>query len=239
MKTLLPLLVAAVLVSNVWAGVSASVYLADETTPLALTDPNTPGVYREVMVGTRLTIFVNSDTGGYWTGSLFIPWKYWQAGRLSARGYNDDPNLPRYAGSCLEAAGYLPVVTSLNSPSGLGFDLTADWDAIAGEWFVLDYHAEEVGTCSVELHESAGNLVTGLIDVLLDVLSFNHVPSRDFDGDAIVNFVDFAVFASEWGRGGEPDPGAEPAADLNADTLVNAQDMALFCEYWLERTDFN
>jgi hypothetical protein len=238
MRVLLSLLTAAILAPNAWAGVSARVLRADEKTTLPLADPNVPGVYRDIMVGTRLTVFVGSDIGEYWLGGLLVPWEDRNTGVLSARGYTEDGVFPNYAGSCLEAAGYLPLVSYIDSASGLGFDLAADVDATAGDWFVLDYRAEEVGTCNVELHEYIGSL-GALTDVLLAVLSFKHVPSRDFDSDAIVNFTDFALLASQWGHVAILDPNINGSPDLNADSLVDALDMALFSEYWLERTDYN
>ena len=54
MRVALPLLLIAVLVSNVSASVTAKVYLADEEIPLALKDPNVPDVFRDIMVGTHL-----------------------------------------------------------------------------------------------------------------------------------------------------------------------------------------
>lgn len=238
MRVFFPLLTAAMLVSNAWAGVSTSVYWADEKTALPPADPNVPGVYPDIMVGTRLTVFVSSDVGEYWLGGLLVPWADRNAGVLSARGYTEDGVSPNYAGSCLAAAGSLPLVSYTNSSSGIGFDLVADADAMAGEWFVLDYHAQEAGNCNVELHEYTGT-AHDLVDTLLGVLSFSHVPTRDFDSDTIVNFVDFALLASQWRLNAVADPNINGSPDLDADGLVDALDMAWFSEYWLERTDFN
>jgi hypothetical protein len=243
MRVLFPLLTAAMLVSNAWAGVSTSVYWADEKTALPPADPNVPGVYRDIMVGTRLTVFVSSDVGEYWLGGLLVPWADRNAGALSARGHTGEPNYPHYEGSCLGAAGSLPFVGYTDSPSGTGFDLLADWDAVAGEWFVLDYRAKEVGDCNVELHEYTGTACDGttcdLIDTLLGVLWFKHVPTRDFDSDTMANFADFALLASQWRLNAVADPNINGSPDLNADGLVDTLDMALFSNYWLERTDFN
>lgn len=257
MRVLLSLVAGAVLVSNVWAGVTTNVYLADEQTPLLPADPNASSVYRDIMAGTRLTIFVSSDVGAYWLGSLQVPLEDANAGMLSARGYTEDGFFPNYAGSCLPAAGFLPLVDELFSLTAVGFDLIADFDSIPGEWFVLDYRAAKVGTCNVELHEYAldsngavyppdPSLPVPMIDRLLEILSFSHVPSRDFDGDTIVNFADFALLAGRWGPLMAPDPNAivdpnEPLpapVDLNADGLIDRLDMALFSDFWLERTDF-
>ncbi len=241
-RTSLGLVIVAILASNAWADVVASVYLADEQTPLPLLDPNVPDVYRDVMVGTRLTIFVSSDTFGGWQGFLRIPREEMGIGRLSARGRSDDPNHPNYnrEDSCLETAGSYPFVTSYNFPAGLGFDLFADVDAIPGDWFVLDYHAKAVGRCNVEYwHYYWDEDYQKVIVDLLQVLSFSHVPSRDFDDDGIVNFVDFAPLASQWRQVAITDPNMNGSADLNADGVVNTLDLASFSDYWLQWTDVN
>ncbi len=53
----------------------------------------------------------------------------------------------------------------------------------------------------------------------------------------MVDFQDFARFASGWRSAG--DPGSSPTADLdlNADGRVDLADLASFSRYWLERLD--
>jgi hypothetical protein len=72
--------------------------------------------------------------------------------------------------------------------------------------------------------------------VPIQTLSFTHVPSRDFNGDTIVNFQDLALLASHWGSKADPNS-PDAAFDLNADRRIDLGDLALFSEYWLERTD--
>lgn len=99
MRVALPLLLIAVLVSNVSASVTAKVYLADEEIPLALKDPNVPDVFRDIMVGTHLTIFIESDALVDSAGSLVTSDPV-DKGFLAGRGYPVE-----YQNSVLEAAG--------------------------------------------------------------------------------------------------------------------------------------
>ena len=79
------------LASSALAGVSAHVYRADEVTPLAWADPNVPDVYAEIMVGTRLSVFINSDAPeSSWSGGTFMSWEDWDRGILAGRDYDED-----------------------------------------------------------------------------------------------------------------------------------------------------
>ncbi|HPC94651.1 MAG TPA: hypothetical protein PLU87_06915 [Sedimentisphaerales bacterium] len=233
--------------SSALAKVWARVCLADEVTPLALADPNVPEVYRDIMVGTRLTIFITSDTAERWDGALWLSQENWARGGLSARGY--DQQSRNYRGSCLEAAGNLSAVNIRVNSSGLKFDLFCGPTAGAGEWFILDYTSSAVGTCNIGLYAfDVGDNIAINPDPWIDdpppfeanliqVLSFRHVPSRDFNGDTLVNFVDYACLAGLWGQSVASEPNAPVAPDLNADGRVDVQDVGLFGEYWLERTE--
>jgi hypothetical protein len=231
MKVVLTLFVAMVLASSTWAGITVNVYLADEKTPLLPADPNVPGVYTDIMAGTQLTIFISSDADGPWDGVLLIPWDNVDTGVLSARGYNGIPLRPNYLDSFLPAAGHFAMVTDFNFPRGLGFDCFVTDFAVPGDWFVLDYSAKDVGICEVKLYDLFVDFYNPI-----QCFFFTHVPSRDFDDDAIVNFTDFALLAAQWGQVAVVDPNANGSPDLNADGIVDAFDMVLFSEYWLERT---
>ena len=94
--------------------VSTTVHLADGNTPLELADPNVPFVYRDIMVGTKLTIVVSSDTAeSPWSGKLQIAGTDWDYGAISARDYNDVTL--DWEGSHLEAAGK-PWLTGRGRP---------------------------------------------------------------------------------------------------------------------------
>ena len=247
------------LASTAFATVSVHVYRADEQTPLAWGDPNIPDVYCDIMVGTRLTLFFVSDTAlPSWSGGLRISWDDWDRGTVAARGYNEDTLI--YEGSILPASGDDTHITNSQASEGVKFSLGA-FQPIAGEWAVLDYRAQAVGTCIVGVYGVEADEIPDELDpfagepapagkVWTQALSFNHVPSRDYDGDSTVDFVDFALWADRWQEISVPDPNAadpnapDPnapsvpmTADLNADETVGLADLGLFCEYWLERTD--
>ena len=236
MRKLLVLALATALAPAATARVWSTVYRCDGTTPLAAVDPNEPGVYPDIMVGTRLAVVVSSDTGEPWSGGLMMSHEDWDYATLSGRGYDDGTR--NYSGSCFEAAGERPLVMDTMDSLGRGLLFSTFFRvsilprpgeriAAPGDWFVVDYHAEQVGECRVELFDDGFNL--------LEALSFSHVPSRDFDGDTIVNLRDFAILASYWRS--VVDPESEGILDLNADAQLDISDIALLSEHWLERTD--
>jgi hypothetical protein len=241
------LAVAGPLASTASARVWADVYLADEVTPLPLADPNVPDVYRDIMVGTRLTIFVSSDIARNWEGKMWLSWEDEQQGIFSARGYSADSR--NYEQSCLPAAGNQALVNMNFHDGGITIDLLTSWNATAGELFVLDYEGRAPGICNIGMFAIAAR-DEDIADIptlwpgdpppfqedLIQVLSFHHVPSRDYDQDRLVNFVDFAMLANRWRVVGVGDPNTVPQIDLNGDDWIDARDIALFSEYWLERT---
>jgi hypothetical protein len=246
MRKLVVLALAVALTPVAGAKVWTTVYRCDETTPLAAVDPNRPAVYRDIMVGTRLVFVVSSDTGGYWQGGLRLSWDDAEYATVSGRGYiaptpGAPVKLPNYAGSCLDAAGTQANARPFQDIRGIGFELrttitgsrTGVQPTVPGDWFILDYRAEQVGSCEVGLY----NLSVSY-DVPIDTLAFTHVPSRDFNGDALVDFKDFALLASHQGGPVNKDPNdPDSAFDLNGDAKVDLGDFALFSEYWLERAD--
>jgi hypothetical protein len=91
--------------------VSTRVCLADGNTPLELADPNIPFVYRDIMVGTKLTIIVSSDAEGSLNARLAIIGEDQNRGLLSARDYNDTTH--DWAGSHLPASSDKALVFPL------------------------------------------------------------------------------------------------------------------------------
>jgi len=245
MKRLIVLAAILVFPLTTLAKVWTTVYRCDGLTPLEVIDPNRPILYRDIMVGTRLVLVISSDAPGYytlsggghalWNGILQIPWADWERGQgtLSGRGYNEQ--WLSYQGSCLPAAGRPPVVSAWYrvKPAGVGFEFDVDRFSVAGNWFVIDYHAKRVGACHVEFYDHVSSLL-----VPAETISFNHVPSRDFNGDTTVDFRDLALLAAHWGSTVPADansPGI--GCDLNADGHIDMADLSLFSEYWLEPTD--
>ncbi len=240
MRAIFALAVIAIVAPLTGANVWTTVYRCDETTPLGVVDPDRPGVYRDIMVGTRLAIVLSSDTAGYWLGHLRLSWDDAEDAKLSGRGYTTGPPdapIPNYMDSCLEAAGERACARDFSGPEGVGLEFvtSAYPHVVPGDWFIFDYGAEQVGSCDVGLYDLFVSL-----NAPIETLSFTHVPSRDFDGDTIVNFEDLALLAGHWRATVGQDPNSPEAVfDLNSDSRVDADDLALFSEYWLERTDCN
>jgi hypothetical protein len=232
MKKLAVLAVAAALTSAAGAKVWTSVYRCDGTTPLASVDPNHPNVYRDIMAGTRLVIVVSSDAKGAWFGGLLLSWDDSVYGELVGIGYNQKTR--NYDGSCLAAAGPTAFTRIFQiPPKKIGLQFNTQGGSVPGDWFVVDYRAEQVGPCDVGLYDLSASA-----NVPIETVHFTHVPSRDFNGDGIVDFKDFALLSSRWHSGAAPDPNrADAAFDLNSDGHLDIGDLALFSEYWLERTE--
>lgn len=246
MRTFILLLLAGLLASTALATVTVQVYRADEQTPLEWADPNVTDVYQDIMVGTRLTCFVVSDVDeAMWSGGMQLSWDDWSRGNLAGRDCNAISR--DFDGSILPASGQETYIYESPSSGGMCLSLGVD-TALAGEWIVLDYHAKALGTCHIDLYgfepgelppsyEPSWGDPPPAESVWLQVLSFNHVPTRDFDGDSVVNFTDFALWANQWHKTIAADPNMAIPGDLNANNAVNVSDLALFCAFWLERTD--
>ena len=219
------------------ADISIRVCRADGNTPLEIIDPCSR-IYRPIMVGTHLTIIVNSDANGYWDGGELSIWdtnRYY--GILSGRDYNDETH--DWKGSRFPAAGDTAIVWDFVEPEIVdeqahdanGFRFSGEDNAIAGDWFIVDYNAIGEGPCSVIFY-----------DFTLDwwhpqyEMFFTQVPTRDFDGDGIVDFIDFAIFGSNWQRTDCVEPINCAGTDLDTDSDVDYTDLNLFADFWLEST---
>ena len=212
--------------------VSTRVCLADGNTPLGLAGPNTPFVYRDVMVGTKLTIIVDSNAAGQWDGGLFIEDPYRDYGILSGRDYNDVTF--DWEGSRFEAASEEARVYDFEDDLRSGFDLYGHRTAVPGRWFIIDYTATQIGQCKVGFYDYSG---PGGINFPVYYLVFSHVPTRDFDTSTNVDLADFGIFALYWQETTCNEPDWCGGADLNNSGNVNFHDLMLFADYWLERTE--
>ena len=210
--------------------VSTRVCLANGNMPLELADPCIPFVYRDIMVGTKLTIIVHSDLGGYWDGGgLYIVDPYRDYGVLSGRDYN---NITLdWEGSRFEAAGGQARVFDWEDDFMSGFDFYGDELAEAGDWFIIDYNATQIGDCNVAFYD----YTVSPFDPIY-CLSFSHVRTRDFNKSTKVDFGDFTMFASHWRETGCVGPNWCEGADLDTSSTVDINDLMLFTNYWLERT---
>ncbi|KPK41897.1 MAG: hypothetical protein AMJ78_04230 [Omnitrophica WOR_2 bacterium SM23_29] len=131
---------------------------------------------RKITVGTKLTIVVSSDRGGYWNGGLFINGQNRAYGILSARDFN--PKADDWEGSHYEAAGGGAIVSSYQDSWMRGFDLCTGNDAEPGDWFIIDYTAVDIGNSSVGFYEYYLSW-----DDPNFIIDFSHVPARDFHVD--------------------------------------------------------
>lgn len=200
-------------------------------------DGNTPFDGRDIMVGTKLTIIVWSDVNEYWGdglgndgGSLAIKGAYWNYGVLSAR----EPKVGEdWTGSHFPAAGNEAAVYSWVESDVNGFDLyTGSTGIEAGNWFIIDYTALDIGDCNVGFYDHRISWDTPIYN-----LTFSQVRTRDFNNDTKVDFSDFAILASYWKTTGcNGSNGWCEGADLDIDGNVDFDDLRLFCEYWLEKT---
>ena len=221
--------------SSIAAGqVSTRVCLADANTPLELVDPNVPFVYRDIMVGTKLTIIVDSNISGELDVErgydLAIEGEYMDYGLLSARDYNF--TIGDWQGSVLEAAGSLAHVYEWVEMGIQGFSLLSHSSSDPGGWFIIDYTATSIGICKVGFYDH--NISW---DDPVSELIFSHVRTRDFNQDTKVDFADLAVLALYWLETGCSVPDWCAGTDLNADGTVDRDDLMFFADYWLERTE--
>ena len=125
---------------------------------------------------------------------------------------------------------------------------TGGHPAYPGDWFVVDYYAEQVGDCRVEFY---GHDLPGLATdpYVAPVIGPRAAPADAFLHGTFPRGISTAIRWSISGTlpgsprtGGPPaDPNAssEAAFDLNADSRIDRSDLASFSEYWLERTDCN
>ncbi|KPJ66806.1 MAG: hypothetical protein AMJ43_06930 [Coxiella sp. DG_40] len=209
--------------------VSTRVCLSDGNTPLPPVDTNFPYVYPDIMVGTKLTIIVSSNTAEYWSGSLAITGEDMNYGILSARDFNE--NTFDWEGSRFPAAGTGARVYTWEESGVYGFDLYGHSSAVAGDWFIIDYNATSVGDCNIGFYDHSISWMDPIY-----YLAFSHVRTRDFNKDTKVDFTDFEVFASYWQVANCNDPNWCEGTDLDTDGSVDMNDLALFVDYWLEIT---
>ncbi len=224
------------------ATLSIDMYLSDANTPLLLRDPNTPHSYPDIMVGTRLCVIVSSDSRTGVDGSLSMSGADLEKAELVAgvcRGADQN-----CVGPVLPAAGLKASVDMFydDDANELSFDFCAGVKGIMpGPWFIWDYRATGVGSCSIRMTENSGGSEEegpdGQTSITTTVV-LNHVASRDFNTDSVVNFKDFALLAQRWRIAPDLDPnGLNLAVDLDGNGHVTMPDLRRFNQFWLGRTD--
>ena len=207
--------------------VSTKLQLIESNSPIQLRDPCVPNVYIDIMVGTRLSIIVSSDTGGYWSGGLFIVDANQNYGLLSCR----DNNSIECGGSILPYAGIGASAFSWEGDFFKGYVLNSSDDANAADWFIIDYLATNIGSCSIGIFDDNYSLDVPIYEIFL-----NQVRTRDFNNDNVVNFPDLAFLAYYWLQTGCSGPDWCQGCDLDTNGDVDANDLLLFSEFWLKRT---
>ena len=219
MKRLILLLLLLGTTSAALGKVSVRAYRADGITQLE---------YQDIMVGTKLTIIVDSNVAEEWYGgALGIEGTDTDRGVLYGRDYDGF----EYPGSVLPAAGDFAAVWETVS-YGTGFELYGGEEPDIGNWFIIDYNAIDIGDCNVvfydlEVSDTEPN----------DILSFHHVRTRDFYKNTKVDFDDFALLALYWQETNCGDSNDCEGADLDINGKVDANDVTLFSDYWLESTE--
>jgi len=209
--------------------VSARVCLANGNTPLDLADPNVPFVYRDIMVGTKLTIYVDSNVAeeGFWGGLAMEDTNMANIGLI----YGIECDEVECPGSCLPAAGDDAAVFISTMYPGPGFELYGGSEPAAGDWFIFDYNSIDLGDCNVAFYNYDVNDSDPVI-----ILSFHHVRTRDFNGDYIVDFADLAMLTPYWLVTDCNGPDWCEETDLDTNHNIDFKDFMLFSKFWLEET---
>jgi len=245
-RTVFVLAAVAVLATATWAGVWPVVCCYDEKTPLEVVDSNGPTVFRDIMVGTRLTIIIRSDEAVQFGGGLIMSQEDSAFGELQPRGTGD--KWWNYPDSCRYEAGSDAQAWFVVDPFSVGVDFVNTFhggdrrfrDAVPGDWFIVDYHALQTGSCEIGFYDYSlfpPDTPSDLF-VPLETLLFHHVPTRDLNADRVVNLKDFAACASQAGASPQTDSnGLDAATDLDTNHRVDLDDLRLFSDFWLERTD--
>jgi hypothetical protein len=208
--------------------VSTNVRFSDSNIPLELVDSNVPNIYREIMTGTSLSITIESDSAVEWDGLLLIEGASQGLCGLYGRGYD----VYSYKGSILPAAGD-PNAAFVGDfypgePNGLQFSTAYLFDTPpvqAGEWFIVDYNAFQIGDCNIAFY--------GLNQSYLYDIELKQVKTSDFDDSNSVDFKDFATLSYYWDS-----ICTEPqwcgGADLDDNNIIDIIDLYLFSEHWLD-----
>ncbi|MCK4886860.1 MAG: hypothetical protein KAS96_05690 [Planctomycetes bacterium] len=198
-----------------------SLVRSEVTTEIFLADSNSPVEYQEIMVGTKLAIVVSSDSAEYWDGSIALMGESVNKATL-------------FDGQALEAAGPMAEVWDWINVEIQGYDLYTDFfGSQIGDWFVINYTANEIGDCNVMFFDGVPYDPPYIPTYNIE---FSHVPTRDFDGNTKVDFGDFALLVSQWNQSDCEDPNWCQGTDIDASGTVDVNDLMLFTEYWLEKT---
>ena len=116
-------------------------------------DGETPFDNRDIMVGQKLTLKVISDSNDLWSGAFFIEGDDRLLGRLQAE--DSDPNTRDCDQAHYPAAGDYAVAYKWDDSVIWGYDLYGDdVNCVAGDWYILDYYAQQPGECQVDFYDN-------------------------------------------------------------------------------------
>lgn len=190
-------------------------------------DEQTSFDFSKIMVGQKLSLIVSVDLNKYWSGGFFIEGDDRAIGNLEGR--DSDPNTRDFTDSHYPAAGDYADVWCWNDSLKWGFDMySSDSNCVGGDWFIIDYIAEEAGQCKLDFYDYNSSWTEPII-----VFDFEHAPSCDFNQDGIVNFSDFSQIATYWLSDNCNDVNDCVAVDLDFDSIIDHNDLAIFSEFWL------
>ena len=228
MNKLLTLILALAIVPIAAGQVTLKVYEADEVTPFNSNEA--------IMAGTKLTLIVSSDSNDYWSGGLFITGQDRALGTLAGRDL--EPNTRDWTGSHYDDAGDLAKVTAWKDSSIWGFDVhtfypvdgkSENSSTVPGDWFIIDYYADEVGDCNVGFYDYSISWDDPNYDI-----TFSHIPTRDLNSDEVVNFGDFAIFGlAWWTEVGEIGWNLDCEISVLTDYYIDWRDLGVFADNWL------
>jgi len=200
------------------AQITLKLYEPDDVTPI-------DGI--DIMVGSKMSLIVSSDANDYWSGGLFIRGQ--DRALATLYGRDSDPNIRDYTKSHYPAAGSMAKVTKWTDSYIWGFDLYgSDINATAGDWFVIDYEAVDFGDPNVEFYDYGDSWYEPNL-----ILTFHHVPTRDFNDDEVVDISDCTILASYWLLDNCDEPDWCGGTDIDRDGIVDMVDFALFDKFWL------
>ena len=199
---------------------------------LRIADPNSliPLTIEEVMPDKPISLVISSDANQPWKGGLFIRGRDRSRGLLTGRG---QMQFRLFQDSCLEGTGENALAMHWKDSNIRGFDFyTSQADIRPGDWFVVDYVPLEPGQCKIEFYEYMAEDPNSWFEPRI-ILALENTPSRDFNGDGIVNFADFSQLASVWLAGSCTEPDWCGHKDLDRDGMVGLTDLLMFSDYWL------
>ena len=187
-----------------------------------------PFDFSNIMVGQELTLIVSSDPNDYWSGAFFVEGDDRALGTLYGR--DSDPNLRDFTDSHYPAAGDFADVFAWRDSDIWGFDMySSDVNCVSGDWFIIDYKAQQPGTCRVNFYDYNTSWTEPNT-----VFAFNQDPSCDFDGDGYINMSDFNKLSYYWLADcfNCADVNDCLSVDLDYDSVIGVNDLMIFARHW-------